>query len=228
MPDTSRRKQDYKNRNKTYTEVKNDLAKKKKVDEASKLTKWNKASTTMTKTATEIKKNVDQDKNATKSVKQDTSSPNKGRGLTQSEKAQIKKGATDSGLTVNKVGQNKGLPKKGWALQQQKKAGQTPQQVEEAKKEKRNSNNKRRLDDYSKDIQNRAISGQNGTGVLNGNGNNALDKVFNPTGKFISNAIDSTINNSAPGAVYTFATGKHLTDGAYNDNPYEEQRHQGL
>ena len=228
MPDTSRRKQDYKNRNKTYTEVKNDLAKKKKVDEASKLTKWNKASTTMTKTATEIKKNVDQDKNATKSVKQDTSSPNKGRGLTQSEKAQIKKGATDSGLTVNKVGQNKALPKKGWALQQQKKAGQTPQQVKEAKKEKRNSNNKRRLDDYSKDIQNRAISGQNGTGVLNGNGNNALDKVFNPTGKFISNAIDSTINNSVPGAVYTFATGKHLTDGAYNDNPYEEQRHQGL
>lgn len=223
MPDTSRRKKDYK---------KYELEKKKEREEKAKQTTQSaypsvKASQVAREQSAKFK-NTDQDKNTNykKSLptKNDTN-PNKGSGLTGSAKASVgvglKKIANDIKNAVTVEGSGK----------QPQRTAQDQAKIDKAKqqwKTEKNKNNKRRLDDYSKDIQNRAISGQNGTGVLNGNGNNALDKVFNPTGKFISNAIDSTINNSVPGAVYTFATGKHLTDGAYNDNPYEEQRHQGL
>lgn len=102
---------------------------------------------------------------------------------------------------------------------------------------RRNSYNKHRLDEGAKDIQNRALSG-----VLNSNGKprtytdihgrTAVDDRFNVLsmddwGKFISNAMDSTIDYSPLGTAYTLASGETLTKGAYQDNPYEEYRHQG-
>jgi hypothetical protein len=83
------------------------------------------------------------------------------------------------------------------------------------------SSNHHGLTAEAKDIQNRALSG-----ALEAD--NVFDKVFNPMGKFISNAMDSTIDNSLLGAGYTLATGKRMSDNAYYDNPYEEQRHQGI
>lgn len=85
----------------------------------------------------------------------------------------------------------------------------------------RTSSNHHSLSAEAKDIQNRGLSG-----ALEGD--NVFDKVFNPMGKFISNAMDSTIDNSPLGAAVTLATGKRISDGAYYDNPYEEQRHQGI
>ena len=109
-----------------------------------------------------------------------------------------------------------------------KNAGKTLKKewsVDKVKKDKkagvRTSSNHHSLSTEAKDIQNRGLSG-----ALEGN--NVFDKVFNPMGKFISNAMDSTIDNSPLGAVATLATGKRISDGAYYDNPYEEQRHQGI
>lgn len=89
------------------------------------------------------------------------------------------------------------------------------------KKVNRVSNNHHGLTNEAKDIQNRALSG-----ALEAD--NIFDKAFNPMGKFISNAMDSTIDNSLLGAGYTLATGKRMSDDAYYNNPYEEQRHQGI
>lgn len=91
--------------------------------------------------------------------------------------------------------------------------------------------NKRRLDEDAKDIQWRAISGQNGTGVLHEreDGNkHPLDKAFDVGGKFISNFMDSVADYSPIGGAYTIATGKTLTGDAYKNNPYETQRQQGI
>lgn len=89
------------------------------------------------------------------------------------------------------------------------------------RKVNRVSSNHHGLTNEAKDIQNRALSG-----ALEAD--NIFDKAFNPMGKFISNAMDSTIDNSLLGAGYTLATGKRMSDDAYYDNPYEEQRHQGI
>lgn len=89
------------------------------------------------------------------------------------------------------------------------------------RKVNRVSSNHHGLTNEAKDIQNRALSG-----ALEAD--NIFDKAFNPMGKFISNAMDSTIDNSLLGAGYTLATGKRMSDDAYYNNPYEEQRHQGI
>lgn len=110
------------------------------------------------------------------------------------------------------------------------------------KRNKRNSYNRHRLDDGARDIQNRALSGQlnadeptryitdvhGRTAVDDRIRVNNLDDWFNAGGKFLSNAMDSTIDYSPLGTAYTLASGETLTNGAYYDNPYEEQRQQGL
>lgn len=120
---------------------------------------------------------------------------------------------------------------------------------------KRKPYNKRRLDEDAKDIQWRAISGQNGTGVLHERdkkttviptldidwssrqpifgkmeieNKHPLDKAFDAGGKFISNFMDSVTDYSPIGGAYTIATGKTLTGDAYKNNPYETQRQQGI
>lgn len=131
-------------------------------------------------------------------------------------KPTVKERMEDSGLYVNKVDTTPRV----------KKEDSTPtrkndRNTSQKKPTNRNNYNKHRLDEGAKDIQNRGLSG-----ALEGN--NAFDKAFNPMGKFISNAMDSTIDNSLLGAGATLATGKKITDGAYYDNPYEAQRHQGI
>lgn len=131
-------------------------------------------------------------------------------------KPTVKERMEDSGLYVNKVDTTPRV----------KKEDSTPtrksdRDTSQKKPTNRNNYNKHRLDEGAKDIQNRALSG-----ALEGN--NVFDKAFNPMGKFISNAMDSTIDNSLLGAGATLATGKKITDGAYYDNPYEAQRHQGI
>lgn len=227
MPDISRKKKDYKEYERKE-KLKRDMELRQAQQQAQKKAYPSLKAKLVAEKLSSGSKTTDKDKNTTskKTLPTKYDNPNKGRAINNAEKKKIannptfKKVAEDikNAVVVKDSGKQ---PKR--TAQEQAKVDKATQQ----KWSERYSNNKRRLDEGSRDVQNRAISGMNGTGVLYGQQESKLDKAFNPMGKFISNAMDSTINNSVPGALYTFATGNHITDNAYN-NPYEEQRKQGI
>ena len=180
------------------------------------------------------------------SEKSDTSYRNTRLGKTSSYTAQssykkgrevVKQKAEDTGLYVNKVDTTTPRKKRDNTNPTRGNGRDTSQ-----KKTNRNNYNKHRLDEGAKDIQNRALSGQlnadeptryitdvhGRTAVDDRVRVNNLDDLFNVGGKFLSNAMDSAIDYSPVTIPYTLATGETLTNGAYYDNPYEEQRTQGL
>lgn len=192
-----------------------------------------------------VKNRVAANKNSS-NEKTDYSYRNTRLGKTSSYTAQssYKKGkeaitqkAEDTGLYVNKVDTTTPRKKRDNTNPTRGNGRDTSQ-----KKTNRNNYNKHRLDEGAKDIQNRALSGQlnadeptryitdvhGRTAVDDRMRVNNLDDWFNVGGKFLSNAMDSTIDYSPVTIPYTLATGETLTNGAYYDNPYEEHRTQGL